>query len=74
MAYKVGRCLLHELLREARMEQIELASKLGVTPQQINKYAKDIQKMSLEVAMNISLILKCEIKDLYDWIEVGNNE
>jgi len=56
------------------MEQIELASKLGVTPQQINKYAKDIQKMSLEVAMNISLILKCEIKDLYDWIEVGNNE
>lgn len=74
MAYKVGRCLLRDLLQKSSMEQVELANKLNVTPQQVNKYVNDVQGMSLEVAMNISLILKCEIKEMYEWIEVGHSE
>lgn len=74
MAYKVGRCLLRELLHRADMEQVDLAYRLNVTPQQINKYVNDIQRMSLGVAKNIATILKCHIDDLYEWNEVGNNE
>ena len=74
LANKVGRCLLRELLHRADMEQIDLANKMNVTPQQINKYVKNKQGMSLEVARNISLILKCNIEDLYEWNEVGENE
>lgn len=68
MAYKVGRCLLRSLLRKFDMTQIELADKLNVTEQQINKYVNDRQRMSIEVARNISEILNCRIEDLYEWI------
>ena len=74
MAYKVGRCLLREILHNSSMDQVDLADKMNVTPQQINKYVRNTQRMSLEVAFNISLILNCEIKDLYVWDEVGNKE
>jgi len=74
LANIVGRCLLRELLHRADMDQVDLANKMNVTPQQINKYVKNTQGMSLEVARNISLILKCNIEDLYEWIEVGDNE
>lgn len=74
MAYKVGRCLLRELLDNAKMEQVELAKRLNVTPPQINKYVNNVQGMSYEVARNISSILNCDMKDLYEWHEVGDNE
>lgn len=67
MAYKVGRCLLRELLRNADMTQLELAEKLNVTEQQINKYVNNRQGMSYEVARNISEILNCCMEDLYEW-------
>lgn len=54
------------------MTQTELAGHLGVTQQQISKYVNDKQKMSLQVAKNISHILNCKIEDLYEWVEVGN--
>lgn len=76
MAFKVGRCLLHELLHKNDMSQTELAELLDVRVQQINKYALNKQKMSLQVAKNISSILNCDIDDLYEWKEeeVGNDE
>lgn len=74
MAYKVGRCLLQEILDKGGMGQAELARKLHVTRPQINKYVKNAQGMSLQVAYNISRILNCQIEDLYEWIEVGDNE
>lgn len=74
MAYKVGRCLLRDMLKEAKMEQTDLANRLNVTPPQINKYVNDKQGMSLQVAKNIAAIFNCHIDDLYEWIEVGNNE
>lgn len=74
MAYKVGRCLLRELLHNKDMSQLELAELLNVKEPQINKYVNDRQGMSYEVAKNISVILNCQMDDLYEWIEVGNNE
>ncbi|MBT2599121.1 MULTISPECIES: helix-turn-helix transcriptional regulator [unclassified Oceanobacillus] len=69
MAYKkVGRCLLDRHLKENYMTQLELADKLGVSKQQINKYVLNKQKMSLEVAGNIAYILNCHVEDLYEWV------
>ncbi|WP_200416316.1 helix-turn-helix transcriptional regulator [Virgibacillus salexigens] len=74
MAYKVGRCLLRYRLKDAKMNQEELSVKLGVTSQQVNKYVRNRQKMSLQVAKNIASILDCQMEDLYEWIEAGDNE
>jgi len=74
LAYKVGRCLLRERLRNADMTQWELAERLNVREQQINKYVNDRQGMSLQVAKNIASVLDCQMEDLYEWIEVGENE
>ena len=69
MTLTVHRCLLKNLLRKADMTQVELAEILGVKPQQIQHYVKDHRVMSLVVAKNISVILGCQIDDLYEWIE-----
>lgn len=74
MAYKVGRCLLQDRLDSKGMDQTYLAGKLKVTRQQINKYTTNKQRMSLEIAKNIATILHCTIEELYEWIEVGDNE
>lgn len=67
LAYIVGKCQLKSLLDEKGMSQQELALRLGVTRQQINKYVKGAVVMSYQVAYNISLILKCSMSDLYEW-------
>lgn len=74
MAYRVGRCLLRERLNDAKMTQQELALKLDITVQQVNKYVLNKQGMSIKVAKNIAEILNCHIDDLYEWIEVGKDE
>ncbi|MBB6452021.1 transcriptional regulator with XRE-family HTH domain [Salirhabdus euzebyi] len=74
MAYIVGRCLLRELLRNKDMTQVDLAARLGVTFQQVNKYANNRQLMSIKVAKNIAAILNCHIDDLYEWIEAGEKQ
>lgn len=51
------------------MTQQELANRLDITVQQINKYVLNRQKMSLETAYSISKILDCHIEDLYTWNE-----
>ena len=60
------------------MEQKELAHRLNVTKQQINKYATRRQRMSLETAKNVAYILNCSIDDLYEWVwiddEAGQSE
>lgn len=74
MAYKVGRCLLQELLDKSDLNQVELAELLGVKVQQVNKYVQGKQKMHIQTAKNISSILKCSMEDLYEWIEAGEEE
>jgi transcriptional regulator with XRE-family HTH domain len=74
LAYTVGRCLLRERLNDIKMSQQELAEKMDITVQQINKYVLNKQGMSLRVAKNIAVILGCHIDDLYEWIEVGKGE
>lgn len=69
MAYQIGRCLLSERLRHVGMSQSQLADRLGITRQQVNKWATDKQGMSMETAKKIAFILDLECSDdLYEWI------
>lgn len=72
--YDVGRCLLSDKLKQARMTQKELASMLDVTKQQINNYVFGHRVMSLSIAKNVATILGCEIDDLYEWEYVENRK
>lgn len=64
---QIGKNLLSERLRQVGMSQTELAKRLGVTRQQVNKWATNRQGMSLESAKNIAQILGLKsIEDLYE--------
>lgn len=66
----VGRCLLADILLQKKITQQELANRIGVTKQQIGHYANDRRVMSLPIAVNIAIVLGCDIKDLYEWKHV----
>jgi DNA-binding XRE family transcriptional regulator len=69
MAYRIGDCLLSKRLEELDMTQAELARRLGVQRQQVGKWAKNEQRMSLESAKNVASILGLNhVDDLYEWV------
>lgn len=75
MAYRIGKCLLSERLREAGLTQVQLAGRLGVTRQQVNKWATNKQGMSIETAKRVAFILDLScLEDLYEWIPARNQE
>lgn len=65
--YKVGKCLLLDLLKRRGITQSDLAVHLGVSRQRINAIAHNREKMSLEIAYTIAKLLQCDIEDLYKW-------
>lgn len=69
MAYRVGRCLLKQVLKEKKMSQQELADKSAISRQRISDYANDRIKMSVETLKTVSVILRCDMHDLYEWQE-----
>lgn len=65
--WKIGRCLLRDRLREAKMTQTELAFRLNIGRGRVNDYVHGRHIMSLEVALNISKVLGCSVTLLYEW-------
>lgn len=70
MPYRVGRCLLADLLNRAGMSQQDLALKVDIPKQQINKYVRGPRQMSYKTARAIANALNCSMEDLYEWIPV----
>jgi transcriptional regulator with XRE-family HTH domain len=70
MAYRIGRCLLSKRLRLVGMTQTQLAERLGVQRQQVSRWARNEQGMSLESAYNVATILDCYMDDLFEWIPI----
>jgi transcriptional regulator with XRE-family HTH domain len=57
------------------MSQSELAKRLSISRQQVNKWASDKQGMSMETAKRIADILNLSCSDdLYEWIPTRNQE
>jgi plasmid maintenance system antidote protein VapI len=69
MAYRIGECLLSKRLDHLNMRPAELARRLGITRQQVEKWVNGKQKMTLESAKNVAVILDLDhADDLYEWI------
>lgn len=69
MAFRPGKCLLHNILREKKMTAQEFSELSGFTKQQISNYANNRAVMSLANAFTIAYYLDVPIEDLYEWIE-----
>ena len=46
------------------LTQSQLAKKLNITTQQLNKYENGIDRVSISMLVNLSKIFKCDIKDM----------
>lgn len=68
MTITVGRCLLKERLKIAKMTQAELARILNKKPQRISDYANNERQMSPPTMKAVAIVLKCHMDDLYEWI------
>ena len=67
MAFRAGKCLLRLRLKQAGINQTELANRVNLSPQMISHYIFNRKIMSLENAKSISAVLNCDIEDLYEW-------
>ena len=68
MAYRIGKCLLTDRLRQIGMTQQQLAEKMGVSKQQVNRWCNDRQGMTMETAKNIASLVGLNCSDeLYEW-------
>ncbi|MFJ5716593.1 transcriptional regulator [Neobacillus sp. NPDC093127] len=75
MAYRIGKCLLSERLDELEMTPAELARRLDVHRQQVDKWINGKQRMSMESAKNVASILGLDHGDeLYEWVLVKNRK
>lgn len=72
MAFRLAECLLLDLLKKKGMSQSEFARRLGVSRQYINKLINGDRTMTLEMAINSSFILDCQVNDLYKIIFVSS--
>jgi transcriptional regulator with XRE-family HTH domain len=69
-ALRIGRCLLSDLLNEARLSQVEFALMVGMSESTISHYVTKRRIMSLENAKIIAEALSVPIDDLYEWQKV----
>jgi DNA-binding XRE family transcriptional regulator len=57
------------------MSQTQLAERLGITRQQVNKWSRGRQGMSMETAKKIAAILELKSSDdLFEWVSVREPE
>ncbi|MED4586690.1 helix-turn-helix transcriptional regulator [Brevibacillus choshinensis] len=69
MTERIGRCRLRSILRSKKISQTELAIMTGLSKQQVNDHVSDRKIMSLETAARVAKVLKCDIRDLYEWVD-----
>lgn len=64
-----GRCLLQSHLEEINMSQAELSRRSGYSQRMISHFVNNERKMSADAMYTISLIIGCEMSNLYEWIK-----
>jgi len=72
MKYKLGRCQLPKLRKSRGLTQQQLGDLVGMSRKRISDYERDRRSMSLETAILISGALGCDVKELYELVEVDN--
>ncbi|OAS15513.1 helix-turn-helix domain-containing protein [Paenibacillus oryzisoli] len=72
MKFELGRSLLQERLAEHGMGREELARALLYKPERINDYIENKRIMPLQVAISVADTIGCQVRDLYELIEVDS--
>ncbi|MEK5060451.1 hypothetical protein BK126_04295 [Paenibacillus sp. FSL H7-0326] len=62
-----GRCLLPNLIKAKGWTQSEYARRVNKHPRVISHYCNNERVMQPEDLYAATLILDCELKDLYEW-------
>ncbi|NOV01316.1 helix-turn-helix domain-containing protein [Paenibacillus planticolens] len=69
MPFSRGRCLLANLLKAEGWSQAEYARKSGRSKRVISHFCNDERVMLPEDLYTASMLFKCRMEDLYEWIE-----
>ncbi|NQX63968.1 helix-turn-helix domain-containing protein [Paenibacillus qinlingensis] len=72
MKFELGRCLLQQRLAEHGMGREELARALLYKSERIADYMENKRVMPLQVAISVADTIGCQVRDLYELIEVGS--
>lgn len=56
------------------LTQSKLAEQLGITPQQLNKYEKGIDRVSVAMLVNMAHVFSCNVNDLLKNLGVQNED
>ncbi|PZD95197.1 XRE family transcriptional regulator [Paenibacillus sambharensis] len=65
---KPGRCLIREIRKHKGLSQQRLADLSGVSQTTISNLENNRYLASLTDAKSISIVLRCNIDDLYSWL------
>lgn len=68
MAYRPGKCLLPQILRERRIEPVDFYTLIGWSKQQYSAYVNDRKKMSIGTLKTVANALELPMDDLYEWV------
>ncbi|WP_442893043.1 helix-turn-helix domain-containing protein [Bacillus sp. 0102A] len=74
ITFKVGKSRIPELCKDIGIEHAQLAAKVGLQKSRISDYVSLRNIPSIERAYNIARVLGCKPEDLYEWIEVSDDE
>ncbi|MDX5474498.1 MAG: helix-turn-helix domain-containing protein [Bacillaceae bacterium] len=65
------KCNLKWLIAKSGLTQVEVAVKMGVTPQQLNSWVSMKKFPRIDKAMELCRIIGCTLNDLYE--EIGTS-
>ncbi|WP_103110556.1 helix-turn-helix transcriptional regulator [Brevibacillus reuszeri] len=70
MAFKVGRCLLPDILDDLGWTNQDLALKTGYSRQRISDWCRNRYVMHPKNMKTIAVAVRKPMESLYEWIEV----
>jgi transcriptional regulator with XRE-family HTH domain len=62
---------IHDALVVPKLTQAQLADKLGVTFQQVQKYVKGVNRLSAAMMVRIAEVLKVDVQYFFDELPAG---
>ncbi|WP_442951713.1 helix-turn-helix transcriptional regulator [Paenibacillus sp. GYB003] len=70
MAFRPGKCLLPEILRERKIDPPLFYEKMGWSRQQYSAYCTGKRTMSVGTLKTVSEVFGLPMEDFYEWIEI----
>lgn len=69
--YDAGRCLLSDFRKKRGLTQKQLSELTKISRTHISALERNIYPITISQGKSLSVILKCHIEELYEWIEIS---